>query len=85
MALTNTDFNANKIDIYCKLGCYRETLLEKMRYSIKDCSHMKANLTLAAAMFATLCPLCLDENDENYILTNDEINLLITYIKNLLH
>jgi hypothetical protein len=84
MALTNAQFNAHKIDIYCKLGCYREQLLEKMRYSIKDCSHMKQNLTLAAAMFTAICPLCLDVDDENYILTNDEINLLITYIKNLL-
>lgn len=84
MALTNTDFNANKIDIYCKLGCYRETLLEKMRYSIKDCSHMKDNLTLAAAMFAALCPLCLNTDDENYALDTSDIELLIAYIKKLL-
>lgn len=84
MALTNTQFNSEKILIYCKLGCYREELLEKMRYSIKDCGHMKDNLTLAAAMFAALCPLCLNADDENYALDTSDIELLISYIKRLL-
>lgn len=85
MALTNTTFNAHKINIYCCLGNYYQCYLDKRKYSIKDCDNMAKKLTLAAAIFATICPMCLDADDENYYLTNQELEQIVTYIENLLH
>lgn len=85
MALTNTTFNAHKIKIYTCLGGYLQCYLEKRKYSIKDCDNMAATLTLAAAVFATICPFCLDADDEHYYLTNQELEQITTYIENLLH
>lgn len=82
--LTNTTFNAHKIKIYCCLGEAMEELRVKMKYSINDCNHIQENLTLAAAMFKTICRFCLDSDDENYALENSEIEQIVTYIENLI-
>jgi hypothetical protein len=85
MALTQTTFNAHKIKIYCCLGEYLEEYYNKRKYSIKDCEHMLDTLALAAAMFAVICPMCLDADDENYYLTNEELEYIVTTIENMLH
>jgi len=80
--LTNTTFNSHKINIYCCLGSTLEEYRTKSMYSIKDCAHLKDALTLNAALFKTICRFCLDDNDENYYLTNEEIEQIVTYIEN---
>ena len=77
-------FNSYKIDLYCKLGDYAEEYLNKLKYSIKDCRHMLDNIKLASAMIATICPLCLNDEDENYCLTEEELCQIVTYIRGLL-
>lgn len=77
-------WNEYKIDLYCKLADYTEEYLNKLKYSIKDCSDMLYNIKLASAMIATICPLCLDDDDENYCLTEDELCQIATYIRSLL-
>lgn len=80
--LTNTTFNSHKIKIYCCLGDTLEEYRLKSRYSIKDCEGLKNALTLNAALFKTICRFCLDGSDENYYLTNEEIEQIVTYIEN---
>ena len=84
MALTNSTFNTEKISIYCCLSEYMEEYRLKRMYTIKDCKHMQKNLRLAAAMFDSICRLCLDNDDENYSITNEELEQIISYIKHLL-
>lgn len=85
MSLTNSTFNSHKIKIYCCLGDTLEEYRLKSRYVIKDCEDLKSTLTLNAALFDTICRFCLDDADENYALTNSELEQIVTYIENHLH
>lgn len=82
--MDNSCFNSYKIDIYCRIANYAEEFAEKQQYSIKDCSNALAKLQLATAMFHTICGFCLDDNDENYCMTEEELCQVVTYIRNLL-
>jgi len=82
--LTQSTFNAHKIKIYCCLGEYLECYFNKRKYSIKDCSNMLENLKIAAAMFAVICPMCLDDAAENYYLTNKELESAVLTIESRL-
>lgn len=83
--LTNTTFNSHKINIYCCLGGTLEEYRVKSKFVIKDCEHLKDALILNAALFDTICRFCLDDNDENYALANEDIEEIVTYIENHLH
>lgn len=85
MALTQTTFNEHKIYIYKLLADYYESYITKRKYSIKACSENMETLILAATMFAAICPLCLNDDDENYCLDNEDLEDIVTYIENLLN
>lgn len=84
MALTQTTFNQHKIYIYKLLSDYYESYIEKRKYSIKSCKENMNTLILMSAMFSAICPLCLNDDDENYCLDNDELEAIVTYIENTL-
>lgn len=82
--MDNSCFNSYKIDIYCRLANYAEEFVEKQQYTIKDCDNALYKLTLASAMFKTICGFCLNDDDENYCLSEEDLCKVVTYIRNLL-
>lgn len=82
--MDNSCFNSYKIDLYCRIANYADEFVEKQQYTIKDCSNALYKLTLATAMFKTICGFCLNDDDENYCLTEEELCQVVTYIRNLL-
>ncbi len=82
--MDNSCFNSYKIDIYCRLANYAEEFVEKQQYTIKDCDNALYKLTLASAMFKAICGFCLNDDDENYCLSEEDLCKVVTYIRNLL-
>ena len=82
--MTNSEFNTIKINLYCKLGEATEAYINHAKYSIKSCGVSKDKLVLASAMLNSVCRLCIDDEDENYCLTGDEICQITTFICSLI-